>query len=394
MTKRELSPTEANAEIERLQTEEGLKVVDLRGKSAGEQTAMIAQLKTDIDRLMKERSLTSPLTLVTGSGKTNDPAVLAEAKEWGHTLGAIVNGGSQHSVMGAVAEGAKVKIGVTCEAIMKFEIPDNRYDILVIADGKGVYEGLEKRLELAREIAPKELAIQGGMGTMEEILGGIKKRGTLAVAEPYWQPLVSNLRRMYADGYIAADELDKVKVVNPHGTPIDLLSERTPTNPNAEEYRKDTARVAHAAKNILEQRNMKVAILNSNTPIAETLAAHDAFILAPGDIDTMLQAMLISVDKRLDIMKNGNPAYPGIKDKKLIVLNVDGFYDGFMKKWREMEKDGYLMESLADLNIVEAKLHSKDLPDVDIRAELANIVPPEKSARSARAKTDSSFRRP
>lgn len=354
---RSITLEHANARIAELAAG-GLKVYDLRHVPDAQQPAVIERLRADIKALMKRKGLDEnhPLTLVTGSGKTEDPAVLAEAREMGKTLEAVVTGGSQYSVMGAVADGAKVKIGVTCEAIMPFEMPDGRYDILVITNGRNIYEGLEHRLNLARALAPKEVAIHGGMGTMEEILGGIKKRGRLSLLGSYWAPLIETFKRMYAEGYIAASGLDRVHVVDPAGSPVDALSHSVTPNRNADSFRMETSRIAGSLQTALKQRGMSAVVLDGKTPVEQTIPSHGAFILPPGNIDAMLQAMLISIDKRLDIMDKGQQSYPGIKHKPLIVLNIDGFYDGFMQKWREMEQQGYLMEKLSELNIVEVKV--------------------------------------
>lgn len=372
-TRRKLTIEEANQEMQNLAAS-GTKVYDLRGKSQDEQITIIQEIKAGIAQLLEFRGLAKdfPLTFVAGSGKTNDPGILTEAREMGDDLQAIINGGSQYSVMGATADGAKVKIGITCDLVLPFELPDSRYDMVIIADGKG-FKGLEKRLQLTRALTAKELAIHGGMGTLEEVLGGLKVREELSLLVPYWTPLIDTLKKDYELGIIDQQELDRIHPVSPKGTPIDALSTTVSPSPSANEFKTNVARIVNSSKNILQQHKMgKGHVLDHQVPLKGVMADSDFFVLPPADIQTLHQAIMIMCEKRIDMMFGDKAPTPGIAKKPLIVLNVDGIYDGFIQQWQQMEKGGFLTEKLSDL-LTEVKIDSH-AQEQDIRERLAFIA--------------------
>ena len=74
----------------------------------------------------------------------------------------------------------------------------------------------------------------------------------------------------------------------------------------------------------------------------EMIALSDAFIAVPGGIGTMdelCSILAMKASKRLD--------------KDILIYNVDGFFDGLLAFFRQMEAGGYLYSDLEELFRVE-----------------------------------------
>ena len=74
----------------------------------------------------------------------------------------------------------------------------------------------------------------------------------------------------------------------------------------------------------------------------EMIAMSDAFIAVPGGIGTMdelCSILAMKASKRLD--------------KDILIYNVDGFFDGLLAFFRQMEAGGYLYSDLDELYRVE-----------------------------------------
>ena len=74
----------------------------------------------------------------------------------------------------------------------------------------------------------------------------------------------------------------------------------------------------------------------------EMIALSDAFIAVPGGIGTMdelCSILAMKASRRLD--------------KDILIYNVDGFFDGLLAFFRQMEAGGYLYSDLEDLFRVE-----------------------------------------
>ena len=74
----------------------------------------------------------------------------------------------------------------------------------------------------------------------------------------------------------------------------------------------------------------------------EMIALSDAFIAVPGGIGTMdelCSILAMKASKRLD--------------KDILIYNVDGFFDGLLAFFRQMEAGGYLYSDLDELYRVE-----------------------------------------
>ena len=74
----------------------------------------------------------------------------------------------------------------------------------------------------------------------------------------------------------------------------------------------------------------------------EMIAMSDAFIAVPGGIGTMdelCSILAMKASKRLD--------------KDILLYNVDGFFDGLLAFFRQMEVGGYLYSDLKDLYRIE-----------------------------------------
>ena len=74
----------------------------------------------------------------------------------------------------------------------------------------------------------------------------------------------------------------------------------------------------------------------------EMIALSDAFIAVPGGIGTMDELFSILAMKASDRL-----------DKDILIYNVDGFFDGLLAFFRQMEDGGYLYSDLDELYRVE-----------------------------------------
>ena len=372
--KRVLSLEEANDTVRRLALQ-GVKVFDFRGKTSDEQVQLLETIRADIKTLLVAHGLDEhfPLTFVAGSGKTSDTKVLEEAASIGETLEAVINGGGQYSVMGATAKAAKLAIGVTCEAVMPFETPDERYKILIVADGEGL-KGLEKRLKITRALTIREIAIHGGLGTIEEVLGGLKVRETLALLIPHWSPLIETFKKMHQSGYVDTQTLDRIHPISPSGTPVGKLSDDIIEQKYAPDFKQSVTRITEETKHQLEMRGQgAVHLVGGATHVNDAIKRHNFFVFPPGNIDTMHQAILLMCEKRLEKILKDKAPNPGILEKPIILLNIDGFYDEFMEQWRELERKGFLSEKLCEL-MTEVKIPA-NAPLEEIQNIIATKVP-------------------
>lgn len=105
------------------------------------------------------------------SSRRIDPAYVALATEVGAALGrrghALVSGGGNLSMMGAVARGARSTgartVGVIPRALLELEVGDSASDELLVVDDMRARKGLMD------DRADAFLALPGGIGTLEEL---------------------------------------------------------------------------------------------------------------------------------------------------------------------------------------------------------------------------------
>ncbi len=355
----------------------GVTIFDMRDTDAAQKDIMLTQIRDEIRRQHIAAGLSEncETTFVAGSGQTDAPDALAQATEVGGRCRSIVTGGSMNSVMGAAAKAATVKIAVTCRPIINSELPDERYNIVVIADT----DGFEERLRVMRQLTSHEIAVHGGMGTTEEILGGIKERECLQLLVPFWAPLARTMSTMFGYGYISERDMRCVNPVDEHGNESGTID--CATNPDATSFRTIAAAITSTANQRMKERNCRVATLGGDAHVDDLIECNDAFILPPGGIEAMLQATQIICWKRMDIRDPVSARYSGLDNKPIIVLNVDHCYDGFIQQWRDMQAGGFL----APGESVERLLKVVDLPrdarPSDIRSALNAIVPTQKQPR-------------
>jgi uncharacterized protein (TIGR00730 family) len=131
----------------------------------------------------------------------------------------IVYGGGRVGLMGVVADAALAAGGEVVGVI-----PQHLVDDELAHPGLPrleVVQSMHERKAVMADIADAFIALPGAAGTLEELfeawtwgmLGLHAKPTALLDVDGFWQPLLTQLRRMVDDGYLDAVRLDALGVV-------------------------------------------------------------------------------------------------------------------------------------------------------------------------------------
>ncbi len=154
-----------------------------------------------------------------------------EVHQAGHVLGRslaeaglrLVYGGGTKGIMGAVADGALRAGGKVSGIIPRFlinkEATENalgRLDELIVTDN------MHERKHMMFEKSDAFVALPGGIGTVEEIveimtwaqLGHHRKPIVFANVDGFWDPMLTLLDHMRAEGFVHTGHLVQPLVVN------------------------------------------------------------------------------------------------------------------------------------------------------------------------------------
>ncbi|MGY1631592.1 TIGR00730 family Rossman fold protein [Geodermatophilus sp. SYSU D01186] len=131
----------------------------------------------------------------------------------------IVYGGGHVGLMGVVADAALAAggevVGVIPQHLVDDELAHPGLPQLEVVDS------MHERKARMAELADAFVALPGAAGTLEELfeawtwgmLGLHAKPVVLVDVDGFWQPLLTQLRRMVDDGYLAARRLEALGVV-------------------------------------------------------------------------------------------------------------------------------------------------------------------------------------
>jgi uncharacterized protein (TIGR00730 family) len=131
----------------------------------------------------------------------------------------IVYGGGRVGMMGVIADAALAAGGEVVGVI-----PQHLVDDELAHPGLPqleVVESMHERKAVMADLADAFVALPGAAGTLEELfeawtwgmLGLHAKPTALVDVDGFWQPLLTQLRRMVDDGYLDAVRLDALGVV-------------------------------------------------------------------------------------------------------------------------------------------------------------------------------------
>ena len=163
------------------------------------------------------------IAVFTGS-QLGPPSHVAAATALGTDLAGagagIVYGGGKVGLMGAVADAALAAGGEVVGVI-----PQHLVDDEVAHAGLprlDVVGSMHERKARMAELSDAFVALPGAAGTLEELfeawtwgmLGLHEKPVAFLDVDGFWQPLLTQLRRMVDDGYLAAGRLDALGVVH------------------------------------------------------------------------------------------------------------------------------------------------------------------------------------
>lgn len=161
----------------------------------------------------------------------------------GHTLGRsiaqaglrLVYGGGTKGIMGAVAESALRAGGKVTGIIPRFLMNrEATAPALQKLDDLVVTENMHERKHLMFERSDAFVALPGGIGTVEEIveimtwaqLGHHRKPMIFANVDGFWDPMLTMLDHMRAEGFIHTGHLVQPTVVeNPDAVVAAILTE-------------------------------------------------------------------------------------------------------------------------------------------------------------------------
>ncbi len=141
----------------------------------------------------------------------------------GHSL---VSGGGKVGMMGALVRGAReaggYTIGIIPEHLMKAEVADVDSDELIVTDT------MRERKRLMDELADGFITLPGGIGTLEELfetwtggfLGVHGKPIALLNHRGFYDPLVTWLRGLTENGFVARSALERLTVVDTLGAAL------------------------------------------------------------------------------------------------------------------------------------------------------------------------------
>jgi uncharacterized protein (TIGR00730 family) len=163
------------------------------------------------------------IAVFTGS-QTGPPSHRAAAAQFGTDLAragvGIVYGGGHVGLMGVVADAALAAggevVGVIPQHLVDDELAHPGLTQLEIV------QTMHERKARMAELCDAFVALPGAAGTLEELfeawtwgmLGLHEKPTALLDVDDFWQPLVTQLRRMVDDGYLDARRFDALGVVH------------------------------------------------------------------------------------------------------------------------------------------------------------------------------------
>jgi len=166
-----------------------------------------------------------------GSGTGNHPAYPDAARKLGLLLAKasidLVYGGGNIGLMGVVADavmenGGRVT-GVIPGFLMKREVGHRGITHLEIVDS------MHQRKQRMADLSDAFIALPGGWGTLEELceiltwkqLGLIQQPVALLNIDHFFDPLLTQMRLMVKEGFLAPRHLESLKVEN---TPENIIS--------------------------------------------------------------------------------------------------------------------------------------------------------------------------
>jgi uncharacterized protein (TIGR00730 family) len=142
----------------------------------------------------------------------------------------IVYGGGRVGLMGVVADAALAAggevVGVIPQHLVDDELAHPGLPELEVVDS------MHERKARMAELADAFVALPGAAGTLEELFEawtwgmlGLHAKPTLLVdVDGFWQPLLTQLRRMVDDGYLDARRLDALGVVTDADGLLDFVA--------------------------------------------------------------------------------------------------------------------------------------------------------------------------
>jgi uncharacterized protein (TIGR00730 family) len=151
---------------------------------------------------------------------SHEAAATAFARELAAAGVGIVYGGGRVGMMGVVADAALAAggevVGVIPQHLVDDELAHPGLPRLEIVGS------MHERKALMADLADAFVALPGAAGTLEELfeawtwgmLGLHAKPTALLDVEGFWQPLLTQLRRMVDDGYLDGRRLDALGVVD------------------------------------------------------------------------------------------------------------------------------------------------------------------------------------
>jgi uncharacterized protein (TIGR00730 family) len=156
-------------------------------------------------------------------------AVAAFARQLAQAGVGIVYGGGKVGLMGVVADAALAAGGEVIGVI-----PQHLVDDEVAHPGLPrleVVQSMHERKAVMADLADAFVALPGAAGTLEELfeawtwgmLGLHAKPTALLDVDGFWQPLLTQLRRMVDDGYLDAVRLDALGVVTDGSALLDFI---------------------------------------------------------------------------------------------------------------------------------------------------------------------------
>ncbi|MBX9743061.1 MAG: TIGR00730 family Rossman fold protein [Chthoniobacterales bacterium] len=174
-----------------------------------------------------------------GSNFGKDPIFLEKALRLGKILAqkkqTLIYGGGNVGLMGALADevlaaGGKV-IGVIPEALAAQEVAHDKLTEL------HVVSSMHERKQLMASLADGFLALPGGIGTLEEImevfvwtqLGVHPKPCALLNVNRFYEPLITLLSGMVANGFLHPEQFSQLLVSEDPQQVVELLLSTKPT---------------------------------------------------------------------------------------------------------------------------------------------------------------------
>ncbi len=146
-------------------------------------------------------------------------AAAAFARELARAGVGIVYGGGHVGMMGVIADAALAAggevIGVMPQHLVDDEVAHPGLPRLEVV------QSMHERKAVMADLADAFVALPGAAGTLEELfeawtwgmLGLHAKPTALLDVDGFWQPLLTQLRRMVDDGYLDANRLEALGVV-------------------------------------------------------------------------------------------------------------------------------------------------------------------------------------